>query len=56
MENKNYTTWENQYIIKMANFLRNNNISLYDEKGKYRGLDEILKDVMEVETSKFENS
>lgn len=52
MENKNYATWESQYIIRMANFLRNNNISLYDEKGKYKGVKGILKEV----NLKFENS
>lgn len=45
MKNKNYVTWENQYIVRMANFLRNNNISLYDEKGKYKGFKDILKEV-----------
>lgn len=55
MENKNsktYFTWESQYIIKMANFLKNNNISLYNEKGEYKGVKDILAEV----NSKFENS
>lgn len=52
MEEKNYITWESQYIIRMANFLRNNNISLYNKDGKYKGVENILKEV----NLKFENS
>ncbi len=47
---------ESELMQDSINYLRTNNISIFDENGKYRGLDAILEDVANVEASKFENS
>ncbi len=39
-----------------VNFLRRNNISIFNKDGSYRGLEAILEDVANVEASKFEKS
>jgi hypothetical protein len=47
---------ESKLMQDSINYLRRNNISIFDENGKDRGLDAILEDVASVEASKFENS
>lgn len=47
---------ESKLMQDSISYLRRNNISIFDENGKYRGLDAILEDVASVEASKFENS
>lgn len=47
---------ESELMQDSINYLRRNNILIFDENGKYRGLDAILEDVANVEASKFENS
>lgn len=47
---------ESELMQDSINYLRRNNVPIFDENGKYRGLDAILEDVANVEASKFENS
>ncbi len=47
---------ESELMQDSINYLRINNIPIFDENGKYRGLDAILKDVANVEASKFEKT
>lgn len=47
---------EDMFMRDLGNYLRRNNISIFDENGEYRGLDAILEDVANVEASKFEKS
>jgi hypothetical protein len=47
---------ESELMQDSINYLRINNIPIFDENGKYRGLEAILEDVANVEASKFEKS
>jgi len=47
---------EKKIMRDNINYLRRNNISVFESNGKYRGYDAIMEDVIRVENSKFENS
>ena len=45
-------TWEDRYIRDMVNYLRNNNIPIFDKDNGYRTVEAIMRDL----ETKFENS
>ena len=54
MEKEPYTfsEWERRFIRDMINYLKRNNVLIYDEKNRYRGEKVIMAEVR----AKFENS
>ena len=54
MEKESYTfsEWERKFIRDMINYLKRNDVLVYDEKNRYRGAKVIMAEVR----AKFENS
>lgn len=47
-----FKDFESNFMRDTVNFLRRNNISIFNKNGEYKGFEEILKEL----ESKFENS